>query len=336
MRLSKFDHLEPRSIDEACSMLAAHKDKARLLSGGTDLLVMMKQRVVTPPYLINLKSIAGLSYIEYDANSGLRIGSLTTLSAVVRSPVVKEKFPILAEAAGRVASPLIRNCATLGGNIGLDSKCWYYNQSAHWRKTFEPCLKRGGNVCHVVKGGTRCFSVYCADTVPALMVLDAEIDLVSGRGKRTLMLEDFYTGNGEKVNVLEADEVISEVRVPNPPARTGTAFIKLATRGSIDYGLVDVAVALTRESGNGQCKDAKVCVAAVGPGPVCAKKASDALKGQKLGEGALTNAADAAVKEARHISSIWTSVAYRRKMIKVLVRKAAREAWSKAQGSETR
>jgi 4-hydroxybenzoyl-CoA reductase subunit beta len=330
MRLSKFEYLEPKSIGKACSMLAAHKNEARLLSGGTDMLVLMKQRVITPQYVVNLKSIPGLSYIKYSAKNGLKIGPLTTLRTVTRSPEVKEHFPVLAEAAGRVAAPLIRNLATLGGNIGLDSKCWYYNQSAQWRKSFEPCLKRGGNVCHVVKGGKRCFSVFCADTVPALMVLGAEIDLVRERGKRTLPLDKFYTGEGKNVNVLEPDEVISEVRVPNTPARTGTAFIKMATRGSIDYGLVDVAVALTRESKNGRCKDAKVCVAAIGPGPIYSTQAAEVLKGQELNDEAFAAAGEAAVKEAKYISSIWTSVAYRRKMIKKLVEKTAREAWSKA------
>ena len=330
MRLSKFEYLEPQSIDEACSMLAAHAGEAQVLSGGTDLMVLMKQRVATPGYLVNLKSIPGLSYIASDADFGLRIGPLTTLRSVSRSPLVKEKFPILAEAAGRVASPLIRNSATIGGNIGLDSKCWYYNQSAQWRKTFDPCLKRGGNVCYVVEGGKRCFSVFCADTAPALIVLNAEIDLVSGRGKRTLALEKFYTGKGEKVNELAPDEVISEIRIPNPTAGTGTAFLKLATRGSIDYALVDVAVRLTREPKNGHCGEAKICVAATGPGPVLAKEAAQALKGQELGDDVLTTAGEAAVKETRYISSVWTSVAYRRKMIKALVKKAVREAWNKA------
>ncbi len=330
MRLSKFEYLEPGSIGEACSMLAANKGDARLLSGGTDLLVMMKQRVVTPQHVINLKSVPDLAYIKYDAKDGLRIGPLTTLRAITRSPLVKEHFPILAEAAARVASPLIRNGATIGGNIGLDSKCWYYNQSAQWRKSFEPCLKRGGNVCHVVKGGKRCFSVCCADTVPALIVLRAEIDLVNERGKRTLTLNEFFTGDGKKVNVLEPDEVISEVRVPNSPVGTGTAFIKMALRESIDYGLVDVAVALTREPKNGYCMDAKICVAAVGPGPVYSIKAAETLRGRELNDEVFAGAGEAAVKEARYISSVWTSIAYRRKIIKALVEKAAREAWSKA------
>ena len=163
-----------------------------------------------------------------------------------------------------------------------------------------------------------------------MMVLGAEIDLESERGKRTMTLDKLYTGEGKKVNVLDADEVISEIRVPNTPKGTGTAFIKMAIRGSIDYGLVDVAVALTRESKNGRCMDAKVCVAAVGPGPIYSTQAAEALRGRELNDEAFAAAGEAAVKEARHISSIWTSVAYRRKMIKTLVGKAAREAWSKA------
>lgn len=328
MRLPKFEYLEPLTPGEACSMLAAKKGEARLLSGGTDLLVLMKQRVATPRYLVNLKSVPGLSYIEYDASEGLKIGPLATLRAVASSPTVKEKYPALAEAAGRVASPLIRNNATIGGNVALDSKCWYYNQSAHWRKSFAPCLKFGGDVCHVVKGGKRCFSVYCPDTVPALMVLGAEIDVVSERGKRTLPLGEFCTGKGETPNVLGPDEMISEIRVPNTPAGTGTSFTKLAFRGSIDYALVDVAVAVTREAGSGVCKDARIAIAAIGPGPVFATKAAKVLIGREIDDEALEAAGTAAVEEARHISGVWTSVSYRRKAIKALVSKTVRQAWT--------
>lgn len=244
--------------------------------------------------------------------------------------MVKEHFPILGEAAGRVASTLIRNNATIGGNVALDSKCWYINQSAQWRKSFAPCFKLGGDVCHVVKGGKHCFSVYCPDTVPALMALGAEVDIVNVGGKRTLTLDAFCTGKGEKPNVLETEEMISEIRVPNQPAGTGTAFIKLATRGSIDYALVDVAVALTREGDNGRCKDGKVVVAAIGPGPVNSTKAAGTLIGQELNDQAFEAAGAAAVDEARRVSSIWTSIKYRRKAIKMLVIRAARQAWSKA------
>jgi len=229
-----------------------------------------------------------------------------------------------------VASPLIRNNATIGGNVALDSKCWYFNQSAQWRKSFAPCFKRGGDVCHVVKGGKHCFSVYCPDTVPALMALGAEVDIVSEHGKRTMTLDAFCTGKGEKPNVLELDEMISEIRVPNQPARTGTAFIKLATRGSIDYALVDVAVALSREADNGHCRDAKVVVAAIGPGPVNSTKAAGALIGRELNDQAFEAAGAAAVDEARRVSSVWTSVKYRRKAMRVLVSRAARQAWDKA------
>lgn len=330
MRLPSFEYLEPQSLSEASSMLAAHKGEARLVSGGTDLLVLMKQRVVTPPYVVNLKSVGGLSYIDYDGKKGLRIGPLTTLRTVASSPIVKEQFPILAEAADRVASPLIRNNATIGGNIALDNKCWYYNQSHDWRRGWAPCLKRGGDVCHVVKGGKRCFSVHCSDTVPALIALGAELDIVSSQGKRTLALEKFHTGVGETPNVLGPDEIISEIRVPKLPTGTRTAFIKLAFRASIDYGLVDVAVALTGEANDGRCKDAKIVVSAVGPGPVNASRAARTLIGQEIDEKTAEAAGQAALEEARHISSVWTSVAYRRKMIKMLVARAVSQAWSNA------
>ncbi|MDP2645591.1 MAG: FAD binding domain-containing protein [Desulfobacterales bacterium] len=328
MRLPAFDFLEPRSLPEACAILAANQADACLLSGGTDLLVLMKQRVVTPKRLVNLKAIPGLSYIEYDARDGLRIGPLTTLSSVAGSEIVKKRFGILSEAAARVASPLIRNNATIGGNVALDSKCWYLNQSAQWRKSFAPCYKRGGDVCHVVKGGKYCFAVFCPDTVPALMALGAQLKIISVRGTRMLPVDAFCTGKGEKPNVLEPDEIISEISVPEPPGRSGAAFIKLAVRGSIDYALVDVAVALTRAADDGRCRDAKVVISAIGPGPVNATRAAGRLTGREPGEQDFEAAGAAAVDEARRVSSVWTSVQYRRRAIKTLVIRAARQAWN--------
>jgi len=175
LRLPKFQYLKPSTVDEACSLLKKHTGKAKLIAGGTDLLPSMKQRLFTPEQVVDLRQVEGLRGIRNGGGKELSIGSLTTLSAVEESGVIQEKYSALAEAAGLVAAPQIRNMGTLGGNIALDTRCWYFNQSHFWRKPLEVCLQRGGEVCHAVKKSKQCHAYFAADTVPALVALNARI-----------------------------------------------------------------------------------------------------------------------------------------------------------------
>jgi 4-hydroxybenzoyl-CoA reductase beta subunit len=238
MTLPKFEYFEPRAVEELFPLLSAYKGEAKIISGGTDLLVRMNQRIVTPSCLVNLKSIPNLDYINHDQTGGLRIGALTTLHAVETSSTVREHFPILAQASSRVASPQIRNTATIAGNICLDTRCWYYNQSYHWRQSLSPCYKLGGDQCYVVKKGDHCYSLFSADTVPAFIGLGARVKIMGSAGEKVIALEDFYTGVGETVNVLQPDEVVMEVQVPNPPSHTGGVYLKYSTRDVIDFPIL--------------------------------------------------------------------------------------------------
>jgi len=288
MRLPKFEHLQPESLEEALDLLSEHGEEAKVIAGGTDLLVSMKQRLLTPVYLLNLKGLTELDFIR-DGNERLRIGALTRLTTIIKSPLVREKFPVLAQAAGYVSAPPLQNMGTLGGNLCLNTRCFFYNQSQFWRQARPPCFKTGGEVCHVVKGGDHCYSVYQGDLAPVLIVLEARVKLAKKGGERVIPLLDLYTGQGEEPIALEAGEILTEVEIPAPAASWGGDYQKLRSRGAMDFPLAGVAAVLNRNGGS--CAKAKVVLTAVASAPVVVEEASRLLEGQKPDEETIARAA---------------------------------------------
>jgi len=323
MRLPRFEYIEPKTIGDACLLLSEHREQAKVLAGGTDLLVMMKQRVIIPQYLVNIKRIPGLDYIS-DDKDGMRIGALTTLSSIEGSPKIKQRFPMLSCAASRVASKQIQTTATIGGNLCLDSKCWYYNQSRNWRKSRQACFKRGGDLCHVVKGGRRCYAVLSGDTIPVLLALDAKVKIVSSERQRLVPVEEFFSGIGEKPNVLSPDEMVTEIQVPYLPANARGVFLKHALRGAIDFAIADSAAVVSMK--DSVCEDVRIVISSVGPAVVRAREAEEILKGKEINSESLDEAGKAAVKGVRLVSGAQSSVYYRRKIIEVLTKRVLQRA----------
>jgi 4-hydroxybenzoyl-CoA reductase subunit beta len=331
MRLPKFECFFPGSVEEAAAFLSAHQGETCILAGGTDILVAMKQRRSNPKYLLNLKTIRDLAYIVYQKQDDvLRIGALTTLDAIAASPHVMEAAPALAQAAAKVGSPHLRNAGTIGGNICLDSRCWYYNQSQFWRSVRDGCFKTGGNRCYVVKGGKQCYSLVSSDTAPALIALGAEVELVSSRGRRVVSMESFYTGVGQTVNVMQEGEILTEIRVPKGQAKSGQVYLKHAYRESIDFPLVGIAVVLSMDSGD-LAKEARICVGAASPAPIRPMAAESLLKGEKLSENLLEKIGSSAAKEVSPIVDLFASVPYKRRVIGLLVQSAIKEAVAAAE-----
>jgi len=327
MQLPSFEHLQPSSLDEALAYLAEYGERAKVIAGGTELLVSMKQRLLVPEYLVNLKALPGLDYIRED-NGDLRIGALTRLSALIRSSAVRERFPILAQAARVVSAPPLQEMGTVGGNLCLNTRCFYYNQSASWRRTRGVCYKTGGDRCHVVEGGKRCFATYQGDLAPALIALGASITLAKKGGERALPLAELYTGKGKRPLSLETGEILTEVRVPASMAGAGGEYQKLRYRGSLDFPLVGVAAVLSK-NGSGACARARIALTAVGTGPVLVDEASRVLEGQQVNEKLAAQAADAAHEVARPVDNVGGDASYRRKMVRVLTRRAILNAWGK-------
>jgi len=335
MRLPKFEHLQPESLEEALDLLSEHGEEAKAIAGGTDLLVSMKQRLLTPKYLLNLKGLAELDFIE-EGKEGLRLGALTRLTTLIKSPRVQERFPVLAQATSYVAAPPLRNMGTLGGNLCLNTRCFFYNQSQFWRQARPLCFKTGGEMCHVVKGGDHCYSVYQGDLAPVLIALEARVKLVKKGGERVIPLLDLYTGKGEGPITLEVGEILTEVEIPDPApdlqsgesslttASWGGDYQKLRYRGAMDFPLVGVAAVLHR-NGEG-CAGAKVVLTAVASAPVVVEEASRLLEGQKSDEEAIARAAEAAYEVAHPVANVGSTPLYRRKMVRVMTKRAIANA----------
>src|SRR5437016_491338 len=214
MSLPQFKLLRPRTVEEAVGMLHRHQGEIQICAGGTDLLPSMKQRLFAPKYLMDIRGIDGLERIRVTPGLGVELGALTTLSAVEDSEFIRKNYPVLHEAVKTVASPILRNMGTMGGNICLDTRCLWYNQSLQWRKSCGFCIKKDGDLCHVAPGGTRCWAAFSGDTPPALMCLSAELEIIGPKGIRRAPLEQFYTNLGDAHIKLDPNEMLTRVFLP--------------------------------------------------------------------------------------------------------------------------
>ena len=326
MRLPKFSYVEPRSLEEACLFLAEHGPESKLVAGGTDLLPSMKLGLSAPTWLVSTGSLPNLDRIAFDEGSSLRIGASVTLDALEKHPLVREKFAAIAAAARCVGSPQLRQMGTVGGNLNIDTRCDYYNQPGFWRACKATCIKAGGEVCNAIGGGRRCFAVFSGDLAPALIALGASVRLVSSREDRTIPLKELYTGNGATPRATKPEEILVHVEVPALPAGTITAYAKFAVRKAIDFPLANVATLLALEGKEKFCRDAKVVIGAVGPRPEEIKAIGQLLEGKKLSLQLIEEASSLAFKAAKPVANRGSSPAYRKLMIKALVRKALRQA----------
>src|SRR6201998_4840268 len=228
--LPQFKLLRPRSVEEAVAYLAKHGSNPRVLSCGTALITTMRQKLFEPEYVLDLQGVSTLRGITPLASGGVEIGALTTLRAIERSDCLRQHYPVLTEAAATVASPVLRNMGTIGGNICLDTRCLWYNQSLTWRKGCGFCIKKDGDLCHVAPGGSKCWAAFSGDTPPVLLCLNAEIEIVGPAGVRRVLLNDCYTRLGDNYRKLLADELVTRVFLPAAAAGYRGVYRKLRVR----------------------------------------------------------------------------------------------------------
>lgn len=328
MSLPEFKLLRPRTVREAVDLLAQHSGNVRVLAGGTDLVPSMRQKLFEPQYVVDIRHISSLNGITALRDGAVEIGALTSLTAIERSPYLRQHYSVLSEAAGTVASPVLRNMGTIGGNICLDTRCLWYNQSLQWRKSCGFCIKKDGDLCHVAPGGSKCWAAFSGDTPPALLCLNAEIEIMSAAGTRRIPLSDFYTGDGVAYRKLDAGELVTRVFLPAASADYRGVYRKLRVRGSIDYPLAGVAVVLKRE--NGHIADARVALTAVNPSPVLVKGATAAMAGHVLDEALAEAVGDMAAKIAKPLTTSALTPEYRREMIRVFTKRAVLFAGEKS------
>lgn len=330
LRLHEYRYHRPDRLEDAVALLGEHED-AMVVAGGTDLMPNMKHRLFTPRHLVGLKGIAGLRAVGFADAEGnpvppdapeaaqLSIGAGVTLTEVARHPEVIRHFPSLADAAGKVAGPQIRNQGTIGGNLCLDTRCTYYNQTFFWRQALGFCLKKDGDVCHVTKVGKKCVAAHSADTPPVLMTLGAVADLVGPDGARTLAVEDFFVADGKWNTVRRRDELVIRIRIPLPAPGTRMAYRKVRQRNSIDFPLLSVAAA-ARTTPEGAVERLSLVVSALGSRPRVVA-GLDKLAGAPLRD-LVETVAQQAYKQCHPLENIIVDPDWRRAMVPVYVRRA--------------
>lgn len=349
MRLPKFSYRAPASLAEACQILAGEGPEAMVLAGGTDLLPNMKRRQQQPKTLV---SLARVPEVRQDTSSdgGLSLGAAHTLDLVAGHSRVRGVYGALQKAASLVATPLIRNQATLGGNLCVDTRCMYYNQNAEWRRAIDNCMKapvatggvftnelyllgsaerqnksgdERGSICWVAPGSPRCWAVSSSDSAPALLALGAEVVLVSKAGERRIPLSQLYNNDGMAYLTKRPDEILSQVILPSAEGWVST-YWKLRRRGSFDFPVLGVGAAVQR-SPSGEVVAARIVLGAVASYPVLVEKAGEALIGGQLTDERISAAADAAVKLAKPLDNTDFSIGWRKSVTRTYVEGALKE-----------
>jgi len=287
--MKDFEYFSASSLQEACSLISQYKDVGKILAGGQSLITLLRQKLISPTCLIDIKGLKELDFIEFDKKSGLRIGALTTHRAIEKSSLIKEKYNVLSEMEKSVASVQTRNWGTIGGNL--------------------------------------CSADPIGDPAPSLIVLGTKIKLVSAKGERVVALEDFFTDYF--TTIIEPDEILAEIQIPPPAPNTAVEYMKFAT---IEAGIkiVSTSVAITVDAGSDVCKDAKIVMSAVAPIPLITKKAAEMLKGKKLTDDVIEEAAKMAASETDPTTDVHASAEYRKEIVKVLVKRAIKKAFEKA------
>jgi len=320
LSLPQFKLFRPRSLEEAVALLAKHGGNLRVLAGGTDLIPSMRQRLFAPEFVLDIRHIEELKGIHIVTRRGVTIGALTTLSEIEGSAFLRQHYAVLTEAAATVASPILRNMGTIGGNICLDTRCLWYNQSHTWRKGCGFCIKKDGNLCHVAPGGNKCWAAFSGDTPPALLCLNAEIEIAGPAGARRLPLASFYTGIGDDYRKLQPNEILTRVFLPESSANYRGVYRKLRIRGSIDYPLAGVAVTMKRF--NGHVSEARVAITAVNPAPMLVGKVGPLLEGKVVDEALAEAVGELAARTAKPLTTSALTPEYRREMIRVFTKRA--------------
>ena len=325
LTLPVFRWLRPTSVDEVLRLLADHPGECLLVAGGTDAVPNLKHRLHEPRVVVSLAGVEELRFARSDA-AGLHLGALLTLSDLAAHPDARRDFPALADAASRVASPQIRNMGTLGGNLCLDTRCTYYNQTYFWREALGFCLKKDGLKCHVVPAGKRCVAAHSSDVAPVLIALGAEVEIAGPDGRRVVSVENFFVGDGIHNNVLAPGELVTRVLVPAAARGARQAYGKLRPRGAIDFPMLSVAVAGRTEAG--RVAALRIVVSALGARPRTLGGLDPLALGKAADETLFESVAAAAYKQCKPLTNVPYDDEWRHEMVPVFVKRALRDAFA--------
>lgn len=324
LRLPPFTYHAPETLNDAVRLLANHHpEDMMLVAGGTDLYPNMKRRQFEPKHVVGLRHLRALRELTGDAQHGLTIGAGLTLTQLSQHPDIVAGYPALATAASLVSTPQLRNMGTIGGNLCVDTRCNYYNQTYWWRQAIGFCLKKDGNTCWVAPGSARCWAVSASDTAPVMMALNAQVRLLGPQGERVLPVAELYRDDGMVYLGKRHDEILTHIMLP-AAAGLRMQYFKLRRREAFDFPILGVAVAL-RLDDQQRCTDARIVLGAVTSAPLSARVAADLLIGQRLTSEVIDAAAEAAFKPAKPLDNTDLMLSYRKKMVRVHVARVLRQ-----------
>lgn len=323
LRLPPINLQSPSTVQEAAQAIA--KGDARLVAGGTDLWPNMKRRHQKAENVVSLKSIPDLDTIDA-SGTDIHIGGTATLANIVRDDKIRERLPAFAKAVASISSPPLRNMGTIGGNLCVDTRCTYYNQTEEWRRSIDYCLKEEGTICWVATKSPRCWAHTASDSAPILCALDARVKLVSATGEREISLADMYVDDGIDYLTKQPDEILTEVIVPgsSDSSHCRSSFWKLRRRGSIDFSTMSVAAAVWMDDKDVVTR-ASLFLGAVGSAPMPVEEIDSVLIGNRLNEEAMDEIAHAAHKIAQPMDNTDFAASWRGKMAGLYVTAALRE-----------
>tara|TARA_B100001964_G_scaffold229074_1_gene280961 strand:+ start:1154 stop:2128 length:975 start_codon:yes stop_codon:yes gene_type:complete len=301
--------------------IRSEQPEALYLAGGTDLMVNVRRGIEQPKHIIDLTAITELQAIGED-DEGLHIGSGVHVMDIAENDKIKSDYPAIAEAADAVAGPTHRQYATIGGNLCLDTRCLFYNQSEWWRQSNDYCLKERGDTCHVASGGQKCFAAFSGDVAPAMLVYEAEVDLVGPEGSRRVPLVEIYENDGMAHLNLQPGELLTVIHLPKPLAGSPSRYEKARIRGSIDFPLAGVAVRLSTDGSS--VKELAIALTGVGSSPQVIKKTEEFV-GQALDEDVLETVKETVRKQAKPMKTTTVAPWYRRRVVSALAKRLTAE-----------
>jgi 4-hydroxybenzoyl-CoA reductase subunit beta len=325
MRLPPFNVLEPDTKKKALLILDKYRNKLKVIAGGTEVVIMMKLGLSAPLYLMSLKNIKGLSGIEKRKNEVI-IRSSTTITEILQSALMNEKFKSITQAAQLLAAPPIQNRATIGGNILQNTRCMYYNQSELFRNGLKPCFKAGGNICNAVRGGKRCFSVYQGDMVPSLISFGSKVKLEKQDSFRTVLLSDLFSGKGENPFSIHNNELLTEIIIPLSNKNYSSSYEKLRIRKGLEYPLVSAAVFLSEDK-DSNLDNARIVIGAAASAPKIIENASSYLKTANASVEDMNEVANIADNLSEMVNNLSVPATYRRKMVKIVIKRSLQNAF---------
>jgi len=329
MRLPKFEYRTPRTVAEAVKIVADAGPEAQFVAGGTDLYPNMKRRQLTPPTVVSVMRLPELNRVTGDGGLGLGIGASVTLTDICDHPIIKRDYPVVANAARTISTPILRNMGTIGGNLMMDTRCNYYDQNYEWRKGINFCLKKDGDVCWVAPGSSKCWAVQSADLVPVIVAIGAKVRLASTAGERIVDAAALYKDDGIDWLDKRPDELLVDVQLP-PTNGWRASYQKLRRRGAFDFPVLGVAAWIRYGTARGServaiVEDARIVLGAVAPSPVQVKEAEQALIGHPLDEEHIEAAAEACYVKARPLDNTDFVMNWRKQMTRQYTLRALKE-----------